>query len=213
VPTIWIIVFILQWIVLVFLICIMAGVLRYLGSIQDKIEEVIPRSSRFVRGEYATEFSLPDLSGHVIASKSLLKKEQELLLLFLSTKCDSCQALLGTLAHLVSTYQNVTIKHSIALVVAGELDSVANMAQKYLRQLECIHILVDQAGIVIQNYGISGTPFGIVLNSHGRVMRQMLGPTLNWLELVLGIHATSLAEDEEKEKSQNTISTQFTAGI
>ena len=81
--TIWIVAYILQWIVVVFLVCIMAGVLRYLGSIQDKIEEAIPLTSRYVRGEHTMKFELPDLQGHLVDSSSLLKKDQKLLLLFL----------------------------------------------------------------------------------------------------------------------------------
>lgn len=200
-PTIWIIAYVLQWIVVVFLICIMAGVLRYLGSIQDKIEDVIPRTSRFVRGEQALKFELPDLQGHLVTSNDLLKNEQKLLLLFLSTTCDSCRLLLSDIAEFIAISRSLIVPgSSIVLICIGQSGDVTQMIDEHRERLGRTHVLVDEDGIVTRQYGIRGVPFGMILNKHSQVMQQSISPTLDWLQNMIGITTVSSEKDGGKEE-------------
>ncbi|HZU68068.1 MAG TPA: redoxin domain-containing protein [Ktedonobacteraceae bacterium] len=132
------------------------------------------------------EFELPDLQGRLISSKRLfkLKNKQKLLLLFLSTTCDSCRILLNSIAELTSSAQDQAVP--IVLICIGQLGDVMQMVSKYSTQLEGTHILVDQGGFVARRYGIRGVPFGMVLNKFGQVMQQSIGPTSDWLQNTLG---------------------------
>ena len=65
---IWLIAFVLQWVLLILLAILMAGVLRYLSFVQRNIHLVTRYATRFEKGDRISHFELADLSGFPVVS-------------------------------------------------------------------------------------------------------------------------------------------------
>src|SRR2546430_5115552 len=96
----WLVAFLVQWVLILFLTILMIGVLRSLASLQEFISQSSPDRSRFELGEQVSNFSLIDLQGNSIASQSLLGHGQKVLLVFLNSTCGSCSIMTKQLAEL-----------------------------------------------------------------------------------------------------------------
>ncbi len=202
---IWLIAFILQWIVLLLLAALLAGVLRYLAAFQEKVRLAAPTISIFEVGQRVSDFALPDIQGKSVASTSLIGRGQNTLLLLLSATCGSCQTLIEQVAELTRRAGGVTATGwHVVLVIVANPGVVDDVVQKYPQLLsEGITVLQGTKEGVLKQYGITGVPTGLAIDAQGQLLDQTLNPHVNWLYKILRVPAPkeSLAPEWQGTRS------------
>ena len=84
---------ILNWVVLAVVAVLVVGILRYLGSIQQRLELQAPRITKFEAGQPISAFTLPELDGRERSSDELIGQGRSTMLLILTTTCSECEAI------------------------------------------------------------------------------------------------------------------------
>lgn len=188
---IWLIAFILQWVMLLLLVVLMAGVLRYLTAFQEKIRLAAPTITIFEVGQRVGDFTLPNIHGNTIASTSFLGRGQNVVLLLLSATCSSCLTLTSQVAELASRAEGVgAIGWHIVLMIGGEPEMIDGLVKQYPQVLsDGITVLMETKATVFQQYGITGVPTGLAIDAQGRLLSQTLNPHVNWLYKTLRVPA------------------------
>jgi len=182
---IWLIAFVLQWILLLLLAVLMGGVLRLLGSVQQRLQLVAPPTSRFELGERVSDFELPDLDGRLFTSNSVVGFNQKVLLLFLNITCISCKTVVERVAELANQGRRLKeLGWSFILICHGGPAEVKDLVTPLASQ--DVVVVIDGEGIVYQQYGIRAFPAGIAIDSLGRVIDQSTNVGSSWLYRVLG---------------------------
>lgn len=180
---VWIVAFVLQWIALLVLLLLVAGLFRYLGSIQERIDLATPRATRFELGGSIDHFVLADLQGRSIESKNLLERKS--LLLFVSANCNACKTTLKQIAELARREGGLKgLGWGFIFICYGAREKVEEMFQEYL-PTEDITVLVDNRGVVSSQFGIKSIPVGIAIDEQCRVLDQSFNPHAAWLYHVL----------------------------
>jgi hypothetical protein len=185
----WLVAFGLQWLLILILCVLVAGILRYLGSIQEKIDLVAPAISRFALGERVSEFTLPDIWGNKFASTSWIGQRERVMLLFLNSTCDSCKTVVKQLAEVLERPEHAQGEEwAFLLICPGELVAIQDMV-KSIRSSQKVAILHDEGtdNLVTQAYGVRAHPTGMALDKRGRVVDQTFNPHAGWLYQVMGI--------------------------
>lgn len=186
---IWLVAFVLQWVIILLLAALMAGVLRYLGFVQRNIHLVTKYTSRFEEGDRISHFELPNLEGLPVVSKVLLDTNQRTLLLFLSTSCSGCHAVVRYLADLVKREGGLRgLGWSVVAVYTGPYVLRAAV-EKHIASnlLNEVTILVDEKGAISQQYDLRSFPVGIAVDNHGHVIDQSSSSLLRWLDQILHV--------------------------
>lgn len=184
---IWLIVFVLQWLLLLLLAVLMVGVLRYLSFVQRNIHLVAQYSSRFDLGERISHFELPDLEGLPVVSKVLFNRNQRTVLLFLSTSCSGCSALVSYLANLVRKEGGLKrFGWSIVAIYTGPYTS-RESAEKHIDPvlLNEVTVVVDEKASIFREYDIRSFPVGIAVDQAGHVVDQSSSSITKWLKQTL----------------------------
>jgi hypothetical protein len=185
----WLFVSVVQWLLLIVLYLLFFGVLRYLGSIQSRIEQAVPRITRFDLGDRVSGFALPDLNNDSISLSQSFHRGQKVLLLVLSTTCSTCEAIVAQLAELAGRERGLRVAGwSVVVVGYGTPDAVKQLV-KEISHTEGIAILVDEQALVPREYLVASIPVGIALDEQGRVLGQSPNPGPNWLYLTLDVPA------------------------
>jgi peroxiredoxin len=185
----WLVVSIVQWFLLIVLYFLVFGMLRYLGSIQSRIEQAAPRVTRFDLGDRITDFTLPDTEGNTISLFSSFTVGKKVLLLVLSSTCGTCEAIVRQLAELASREGGIqAMGWSVVAVGQGTPDAVKQLAKEILH-VEDMVVLVDEQALVLREYLVASVPVGIALDEQGRVFDQSPDPGPNWLYLTLNVPA------------------------
>src|SRR5258708_19157998 len=97
---VWLVVFALQWILLLTLFVILAGFLRYFATIEERLNQSVPRVTKFQPGDLIGDFELPQLGGGEVARTTMIGARW--LLLLLSPSCSSCEAVARQVAELAN---------------------------------------------------------------------------------------------------------------
>lgn len=184
---IWLVAFVLQWIVLLILLFLVAGLFRYLGSMQGRSELATSRATRFEVGESIDHFVLKDLQSRLVDSKKLLKGKS--LLFFVSVGCQGCQVMLRQVAELAS--REGGLKGSgwtFTFICYGTREQVGEFFQEHLPTAD-ITVLLDEKGTVSDQFVIRSVPVGVALDEHGQVVDQSINPHVDWLYRVLNVPA------------------------
>lgn len=185
----WLVAFGLQWLLILILCVLVAGILRYLGSIQEKIDLVAPAISRFALGERVSEFTLQDIWGNTFASTSWIGQREQVMLLFLNPTCDGCKTVVKQLAEVLQRPERVEGEEwSFLLICPGELVAIKEMVESLLSSQK-VAILHDEDAdkLVSRDYGVRTHPTGMALDKRGRVVDQSFNPHAGWLYQVMGI--------------------------
>jgi len=186
---IWLVAFVLQWILLLLLAVLFAGVLRFLASFQEKIQLAAPPVSRFELGERVGAFELPDLVSRTISSQDVLQRYPQSLLLLLTPTCTSCRMVLSQVAELASRDGGLgRLNSQFVCIIAGKHIDVESVVQQHPVLLsDRITILVDEQARVLGQYLIPSVPTGLVVDQTGRVLDQSMNPHANWVYKVLDV--------------------------
>lgn len=186
---IWLVAFGLQWVLLLILVVLVAGILRYLGSIQERMNLAAPRISRFDLGERVTDFELPDIRDRTFNSASWIGHSNKVMLVFLSPVCDSCKTVVKQIVELVNRSGDSEVRGwSYILICHGELVAIKEMVEQLL-PFENIAILHDdvEESLVSRQYGVRTHPAGIAMDHRGHVIDQTFNPHTGWLYKVMGV--------------------------
>ncbi|MGH2444091.1 MAG: hypothetical protein ACRDFX_13125, partial [Chloroflexota bacterium] len=87
----WLAAFILQWALLILLVVVLAGILRYLSALPHDAASPPTEASNLAVGEIIPSFVLPNHRGQTVASKALLSRASRTVLLFVSPGCPACE--------------------------------------------------------------------------------------------------------------------------
>lgn len=197
---IWIVAFALQWALLLLLAMLMVGVLRYLGFVQRNIHLVTRYASRFEQGDRISHFELSDLEGLPIVSKTLFDASQRTNLLFLSPTCSGCDAVVRYLADLVKHEGGLRrLGWSVVAIYTGPYVSRESVEKHVTPLLNEIVILVDEKGLLAEQYDLRAFPVGIAVDNFGRVIDQSVGSVVSWMDQSL--HVTQLSRQARSPAS------------
>ncbi|MDQ2913494.1 MAG: hypothetical protein M3T56_09585 [Chloroflexota bacterium] len=194
----WLLAFVLQWILIALIILVMAGILRYLAILQERIGQAIPHVTRFAKDESATSFTLPDLDGHPYEFRPQSIGRQTLLLI-LTTHCGTCEVVLRQAVEIAQRPKGLaTIGWSMVIVAFGDQRSVKELLERSLSGVDLalpssVPILVDEQGVVLRGYLVGSAPAGVALDALGRVIDQSANPGPNWIYQVLNVPAPDKA--------------------
>lgn len=190
----WLLAFVLQWVLIALLIVVMAGILRYLAILQERIGQTVPHVTRFEINEAATSFTLPDLVGHRYDFRPRSDGRQTLLLI-LSTRCGTCEVVLRQAAEIAHRPGGLAaIGWSMVIVAFGDQRSVKELLGRSLSSEDLalpnsIPVLVDETGVVLREYLVGSAPAGVALDPLGRVVDQSANPGPNWIYRILNVPA------------------------
>ena len=126
------------------------------------------RPPRARGGDLAADFALPDLSGRAYRLGSL--RGRVVLLDFWASWCGPCRRSMPQIEAVHRDYGRR------GLVVLGVNSEPADVASSYLRENGySFPTLVDNGGLVGRQYGVSGIPTTVVIDSAGRVSSYLVG--------------------------------------
>ena len=128
-------------------------------------------SDVFIQPEHtpAPAFSLPDLSGKKVDSKSLMGKVA--LLSFGATWCSSCTSELKSLENLAAKFPNDLVVYFVAMDGRGEKD-VKPYLQKHGFK---ISTLIDPKMAVAREHGVRWLPVTVVRDRKGVIVGRAIG--------------------------------------
>jgi hypothetical protein len=128
-------------------------------------------------GTVAPGFALPDLAGNTHTLESLVARGKPVVLIFSSPGCESCQALLPRLPAQVTAHGD-----RITLVLVSR-DTVARNLAKLKEPGELL-VLRQQEYEVAEDYDITTSPAGIVVNPDGVIASPLAMGGLAILDLI-----------------------------
>ena len=140
---------------------------------------VTPSSSRI--GQRAPEFKIADLTGDPI-SLSALHKNSYVLLVFFSTRCHYCTAMIPQFKAVDKKYRNKGVRLAAVNIGFESQPEVVRYANKY-----DLHYLVlnedAKKGDIAEAFNLVGTPTIVMVDPEGRIIyRGYHLPNLNnWL--------------------------------
>lgn len=179
------------WLVLAMVVLLLAGCLRFLNGLQDRIEQSIPHVTAMELGETVIHFRLPALhSDRVVDSESFVSAGHTTLLLVLTTTCGDCEAVARQIAELTRRPGGIpALGWSIVLAWYGPRLEVLEKAEFVPQAAPGLELLLDENGHLARDFRVGSLPIGIALDARGRVTAQSANPGPNWLYRTLGVPA------------------------
>lgn len=178
----------INFLVLILIALLVAGILRHLQSLQMRLEESIPHITRFEAGEPVTSFTLADLAGRDISSDGLIGNGQPSVLLLLTASCAECDAIVNQLVELTTRPGGMgSIGWNVVTVWYGEPDAVESKAAALSEA--GIPVLVDRQASLSRGYLVSSLPVGMAIDGKGRLTSQSANPGPSWLYRSLAVEA------------------------
>lgn len=185
---IWLALFILQWALLLLLVVLNLGILRYLAALQEQAKNRRAGRSKFQLGEQVSNFTLPTIQKDMFSSKSMFDQNKRVLLFFLSTKCGSCKTMIEQIGELARRPDGLQATGwNFILIFNGELSATQKMAEDL--PLADLTVLIDQNASIARDYNIPSTPFAMAIDRSGNLYSQSSQPASRWLYTVIDIPA------------------------
>ncbi len=125
-----------------------------------------PKRSGLPVGAAAPEFVLPDLDGEPVTLTDLRVRDLPVLLLFSHPACGPCAALLPEVGR---WQQDRADELVVALISSGALEDDRAQAEEHGLTL----VLHEDDDLVAREYGVSGTPMALLVDSGGRVASEL----------------------------------------
>ncbi len=184
----WLVTFLVQWVIVLVLLVLVAGILRYLASVEERWNLIAPPVSSYELGQRIENFALPDMTGQLIHSEDLLRRSNGAVFLFVSTSCSACEALLAQVSE-IATRPNGLLKKSLVVVVLGVTGNLEQLLVSYPSlSNEKIVVLTDPDGIALRQFGITAVPLGLALDRESRLVHQTHNPHVTkWLYVRLDV--------------------------
>ncbi|HLX40962.1 MAG TPA: redoxin domain-containing protein [Ktedonobacteraceae bacterium] len=175
---IWLVAFIAQWILLLLLAFLMIQTMRFLRLLSRRL----PPGTSIKVGDHISDFELPDIHNQPVSINSLLGHDKSTLLLFVRSTCSSCRLLVKHVARAAQQRASVNgLPCQIVFVCSGKRADIEKM-MNILPEVGDITVLVDKDEIVFAYYNIQSTPFGLAINSAGKVYSLLTHPAGNWFD-------------------------------
>lgn len=184
----WFILFLVQWVVVLVLVLLVAGILRQLSTVEERWNMMVPPITSYERGQHIADFELPNAVGSRVRMTDLLQQFNGALLLFATTTCPACENLFAQVEEVVAR-SSEPFTTALVVIAAGKEDRLAQLVARHpnLRHAQ-LAILVDEAGVVFRQFGITAVPLGLALDRQGKVTHQSQNPHVdNWLYARLAV--------------------------
>lgn len=184
---IWLIAFVVQWVMLLVLTLLVAGILRHLAVMQERWDLAAPPITTYEINQPIAEFELLDAAGTKVQSRDLLHQSSGTVILFVSTTCASCSTMLDQVSELIAR-QDLSLTKTIVVIVVGVAGSLARFLDQHpgLVNSRDVKMLADVDGIALRQFGVVSVPTGLAVDRKGRLVTQTLNPHVtNWLYTVL----------------------------
>jgi hypothetical protein len=167
----------LLWLLALGLAVVMIALLRQFGLLFDAVDPVL----RFSRSGYGLKLGdvLPSVPLERLgAGVTDLRRlgDPDLFLLVVQPNCGPCEHLLQAVrTELLGGYAD---GWGVALVVLGDASAAAGIRDRYRPNRE-LTILADPTLGAVKEWGVTGTPFALAVDSFGRVQRKFSSVTAN----------------------------------
>lgn len=180
----WLIAFLVQWVLVLTLIVLVIGVLRYLVSVKERWNLAIPAITKYELQQRIDDFELPDGAGVIVKSTDAFSQSGAVILLVTAT-CQSCTALLTQVSEVVTRHE-VLLAKPIIVIALGSKDDVERDLSPYAGLTSSqVTVLIDEQGIAVQQFGVDAVPTGFSVDREGHMLNQTSNPHLaNWLYVV-----------------------------
>jgi AhpC/TSA family len=189
VNTIWVLTAVVQWIVLILLVLIVAGILRYLGRVEGVMRSLRPGASKYEVGDKVADFEGVDHAANLVTLGDFLASGRETVLVFTSAECQACRLIQEQVAELASLPGGVQATgRSLAMFVSGADDVIDSVLSENPALLQGgVSVVLDREGVIFTEYGIHAVPTGLAIDTGGKVISQSMNPHVDWLYEVLGV--------------------------
>lgn len=188
---IWLMAFLVQWVLMVFLGLLVIGILRQLNVMQQRWNMAAPPITALEIGDELPPVTLPDLHGSAVAVNARLRHRGGALL-FLSADCSSCRMLLERLSRLEQRERNHGQdrdgQKEVVLVVMGDQAKARRLLDEFPHLAEQACVVFDADGVMSRRLAIVAVPTGIAVDEDGRVVSQTFNPHAGqWLSQALRV--------------------------
>jgi peroxiredoxin len=183
----WLVAFIVQWVIVLVLTLLVAGILRHLARVEERWNLAAPPISAYELGQRIAEFELPDAAGTKVQSRDLLRWSDGTVMLLVTPSCSACATLLAQVSELV-TRRDLALTKTLVMIALGPAGSLERLLGAYpnLRSDQVV-ALADEDGSVAHQLGVVAIPVGLVVDREGRLIHQTNNPHVaNWLYTWLG---------------------------
>lgn len=179
---IWLIAFLVQWVLLLFLAVLVAGVLRQLRFMQERWQLAAPPVTVYEIHQQVAEIVLPDATGRQIHLSQHLARGDGGVILFVTPTCSSCATVMAQVSELVSR-QNMSLSKTFVMIVLGNRADVDSILRSY-PELRCerVALLWDADAKVAGQFAVAVVPTGLAVDGERRVLDQTFNPhAVNWI--------------------------------
>lgn len=192
---IWLIAFLAQWALMVFLGLLVIGILHQLSVMQQRWNMAAPPVTALEIGDELPPITLPNLHGSAVAVNAHLRHRSGVLL-FLSPDCSSCRTLLERLSRLEQRLerhgknrgQQTDKLREVVLVMMGDQTKARRLLDEFSHLSAQACIVFDADGSVSHRLAIVAVPTGIAVDEDGRVVSQTFNPHVGqWLSQALRV--------------------------
>ncbi|HLW01832.1 MAG TPA: hypothetical protein VKT82_24475 [Ktedonobacterales bacterium] len=187
-PGPWFILFVVQWVIVLVLVLLVAGILRHLAAVEERWNLAVPPITSYELGQRITDFELQSAAGTLVRMTDLLRQPNGAILLFATTSCSACEAVFAQVEELVVP-SPPPLNKALVIIAAGKGDIFEPLVAKHpgLGNGQTV-LLADGEGKAFHQFGITAVPVGLALDRQGRVTHQTQNPHVaNWLYTRLGI--------------------------
>ena len=173
----WLIAFFVQWMLVIILLVLVVGILRYLSSVKERWTLAVPAITRYELGEIVADFEAPDMRNSPIKIKELLSRfNRGIVILFVSAKCTACETSMQQVIELLSRQQEAFSK-TLLIVALGRESSLELLLEKYPSIVDSrVFLLRDEKGAALSQFGITRSPTALVIGVKGDVIDQTFNP-------------------------------------
>jgi hypothetical protein len=181
---IWLVAFLAQWALLLFLGLLVIGVLRKLSLLQQRWNMAAPPITSLEVGEALPELRLPDRSGSPVEVNAYLKGRGGAVV-FLSGTCASCRAVLEQLGALDN---RDVVNRGLVLIMVGDAAEARRSLEAHSLTLPFLLVVFDVEGSTMRRLSVLAVPTGLIVDERCRLVSQTFNPHAgHWIHRALHI--------------------------
>jgi hypothetical protein len=179
--------FIIQSLLVLFLLVLILGILQYLQRVKTRWEEIAVPITSYETGDVIDNVQFNALDGRHIDLSEMAKSSSGVVLFVLSRTCSSCHFLTDQITEVMNRREGKTCKKSIVIVYRESAEKLRTELLGVWNSEQCT-VVPDERGELIRRLGIGWVPTALVLDTEGRVVDQSRNPHIgNWTYRALGV--------------------------
>jgi len=169
---------------------LVAGILRYLGGIQQRLEALAPRISGLSSGDTMPDFHLKTLDGVEARRDDVVGGGVRTVLLVLNDQCDACEVVARQCVELAERDGGLAgLGWRLVLSWVGSPDTFTAKLGGISFHEPALTVLMDPDGQIAKGLLVSSFPVGLALDNTGRLLSQSGNPGPTWLYTTTGASA------------------------